>query len=120
MAVEYVSQVTLTVNGQEITDFKSVAEGERELRKKVKLMNSQGLLKTTPDYKVTVEYVVPKSAAEFDFDEVEDGTLTIDLGNDTKILYTGVATMKVGEAKYDGENETTKSIELGATGRKLS
>lgn len=118
MAVEYVSQVILSVNGKEITDFKSVTEGERELRKKVKLMNGQGLLKTTPDYKVTVEYVIPKNAPEFDFDSVEDGTLTIDLGNDTKILYTGVATMKVGETKYDGENESTKTIELGATGRK--
>jgi len=118
MAIEYVSQVILTVNGKEIKDFKSVTEGERELRKKVKLMNGQGILKTTPDYTVSVEYVLPKNAEEFNFDEVEDGTLTIDKGNDAKVLYTGVATMKVGETKYDGENETTRTIEFGATGRK--
>jgi hypothetical protein len=115
--MEYVTKVSLEVNGQEITDFKSVTEGERELRKKIKLMNKTGFVKTTPDFTVQVEYMLPTDDPEFDFESVENGTLTIDKENGVRITYTGVSTLKIGEAKYDGENEMTQVIDLGATGR---
>lgn len=114
---EYVSGVALEVNGQEITDFKSVTEGGRTLRKQVNLMNKTGHANVTPRHTVDVEYVVPKDSPEFDFDSVVGGTLTIDKGNGIRVQYGGVACLEVGEAKYDGDNEATRQIKLSAESR---
>lgn len=111
---EYVSRVLLEVNGQEITDFKSVAPAEVELRKQVKLMNKTGHTNITPRYSIKVEYVIPSDVTPYDWASLEGGTLTIDWENGKRTTYTGVCTLKDGEAKADGDNEITKSIELGA------
>jgi len=116
MADEYVELVTLEVNGTEITDFNKVSENEIEVRRPVNLMNKTGFTKTTSRYGVKVEYVIPKSQTPFNFEEVENGTLTIDRGNGKRITYSGVFTTKIGEASY-GEKEATQSIELGADKR---
>jgi hypothetical protein len=115
--MEYVSRVTLEVNGQSIDDFKTVTEKEFEIHKEIKLMNKTGYAETTPRYGVEVEYVVPKSSPEFDWKSVKDGTLTIDLQNGKRITYTGVYVLKIGNTKYDAENEVVRNIELGATNR---
>jgi len=117
--MEYVSQVALEVDGQEITDFSSVTEKEVELRKEVKLMNKTGVVSVVPKYGLQVEYVVPKDLTEFDFEAVNDGTLTIDLGNGIRKQYTGVYCMKVGDTKYDGDKEATRTIELIAMKRTI-
>jgi len=114
---EYVSQVLLEVNGQEISDFKSVTEGEVEINKEVKLMNKTGFASATPRYGAEVEYVVPSDAPEFDFEGVKNGTLTIDKQNGVRVTYTGVYCLKVGSTKYDGDNEVTRTINFGAAGR---
>ena len=113
--MEYVENVTLEVNGQEITDFDEVTENEVELRKPVHLMNKTGFSKTTARYGCKVKYVIPKDATEFDFESVEDGTLTIDYGNGTRKTYTGVFSTKIGETK-SGKEVASKMIEFGATG----
>lgn len=118
MSEEYVSQVLLEVNGQEITDFKSVEEKELELHKPVNLMNTTGHIGTQARPGVTVEYVVPKDAPEFDFTQVKGGTLTIDKQNGVRVKYSGVYVLKIGATKYDGENEAVRTIELSA--RKVS
>ena len=115
--MEYVAEIGLEVNGQSITDFKSISEDARVLRKAIKLMKRTGVIKTTPQLGLKLEYVVPKSAPEFNFEDVADGTITIDLENGTRIKYTGVATLEIGEAKYDGENEVTKAISFVAQKR---
>ena len=114
---EYVSQVLLEVNGQEITDFKAVTEGEVELAKQVKLMNKTGSMGVLPRYGVEVDYVVPADTPEFDFDGVKNGTLTIDKQNGVRETYTGVRTLKIGSTKYDGDNETVRTITFGAGGK---
>lgn len=114
---EYVSQVLLEVNGQEISDFSSVTEKEVEVNKEVKLMNKTGFASATPRYGIEVEYVVPKDGPEFDFPAVRNGTLTIDKTNGVRETYTGVYCLKVGSTKYDGEKEATRQIDFGATGR---
>ncbi len=113
----YVSQITLDVNGQQIDDFKSVSENEREIRKQINLATTTGYIKTTVRFGCKVEYVIPESAAEFDWDSLESGRLTIEYENGKRTTYTGVYTLKVGETKYDGENEATQQIELGAENR---
>lgn len=114
---EYVAKVLLEVNGQEVTDFKSVSESEIDIRKQVPLMNKTGHANVTPRYQVVVEYVVPSDNPEFDWTDVEGGTLTIDKNNGVRVTFGGVCTLKVGEAKADGENEITQSITLSAESR---
>ena len=115
--MEYINRCTLTVNGQEIEDFKSVTENERELSRQVNLMNTTGHCSVTQRPGCKVDYVVPQAAAEFDFDSVKDGTLTIEYENGKRITYQGVRTLKIGEAKIDGDNELVKTIEFGAKKR---
>lgn len=114
---EYVLKVNLEVNGQDISDFKSVTESEVELRKEIRLMNKTGFADAQPRYGAEVEYVVPSDAAEFDFEAVKNGTLTIDKNNGVRVAYTGVYCLKVGSVKYDGDNEAVRTITFGATGR---
>lgn len=116
--MEYVRRCRLDANGQSIEDFKSVTEKEVELYKQVNLMNKTGFASVTPRYSVEVEYVVPESNPEFDWKGVKNGTLTIELMNGKRISFTGVYTMKVGAMKIDGDSDTVRTIELGASDRK--
>lgn len=118
MAEEFVSQVRLEINGQNVTDFKSVEEKEFELHKVVNLMNTTGHISTKERYGVNVEYVVPLDTPEFDFTQVKGGTITIDYQNGTRVKYTGVYVLKIGALKHDGENESVKTIEFSAKNRK--
>jgi hypothetical protein len=114
---EYVLAVLLEVNGRNIDDFNEVSEGEIEVSKQVNLMNKTGFGRMTARYTVEVGYVVPADKPEFDFESVQDGTLTIDKQNGVRITYTGVHTLTIGATKYDGANEAVRTITLGATGR---
>jgi len=114
---EYVSLVLLEVNGQSITDFASVEEGKVELGQQVKLMNTTGYCKKVPRHTIQVDYVIPSDAPIFNFAGVQNGTLTIDYENGTRITYGGVSTMDIGEAKFDGDKETHRTISLMAITR---
>jgi hypothetical protein len=115
--MEYVSQVTLDVNGKSITDFKTFTENEIELNKEVRLMNKTGFMGVTPRFGCKVDYVIPQTNPEIDWSTVRNGRLSVEFENGRRITYTGVTTLKIGEMKVDGENETVRTIELGATGR---
>lgn len=114
MSEEYVSEVLLEINGQSITDFKSVTEGERLLYEPVKLMSITGHKKKKERPSCKVEYVVPSDTTEFDFTQVKGGTLTIDYQNGTRKKYTGVYAAKIGELKLDGDGDPVKTIEFSA------
>jgi hypothetical protein len=115
----YVTEATLEINGQKISDFKGVSEKPRRLRKQVKLMGGKlGHGRLTAEYGVTLDYVVPAAPAVFDFAAVEDGTLTLVYEGGRRVIYTGVSTLEIGEAKTDGENELVQTIDFGATGRR--
>lgn len=116
---EYAAKVLLEVNGMQIDDFASVTEKEVELRREVKLARKVGVVSLVPKWGVQVEYVVPLDAPEFNFDEVSNGTLTIDLENGVRKMYTGVYTLKTGDTKYDGEKEATRTIDFLAVRRSL-
>jgi hypothetical protein len=115
------SLVTLEVNGQEITNFKSFTENEVEGRSPVKLMNTTAFRRMTKRYGCKVEYVHPEDGKPpFDFDSVENGVLTAVREDGVRITYNGVYCLKVGEAKSDGENEKSSEIEFGATSKSVS
>lgn len=114
---EYVSRITLDVNGESIEDFKSATEKEIELYKTVNLMNTTGFMSVTPRYGVEVEYVVPESKPAFDWTSVKNGRLTIEFMNGKRITFSGVYTLKIGDLKVDGDSEATRTIELAAQQR---
>jgi hypothetical protein len=116
MADEYIESIILEVNGAEITDFDEVTENEYEVRSVVNLMNKTGFSKKTPRYGAKVKYVIPKNDTPFDFEGVEDGTLTIVQSDARRITYTGVFTAKIGEDSY-ADKAAMQTIEFGATGR---
>ena len=118
MAEEYVSLVTLTVAGQEITDFKKVKELKYSPRKQVNLMNKTGFMTITPRYGVELDYVIPKNSSEVDFSSMTDVVIAIRYGNGTNKTYSGCFTVDVGEVTYDGDNEAVKTITFGAQKRK--
>jgi hypothetical protein len=115
--MEYVSKVTLEVNGRSIEDFKSVDEKKRELRKEVKLMNRRGVVRVTPEFKIDVEAVIPIDGSEFPWDTVDDGTLTLAFPTGKRVTFSGVSVLAIGDLKMDGEKEATRTIELVAMGR---
>jgi len=112
----YVSTIVLAVNGQSISDFKSVTPKAVEHHKAVNLMTKTGFIKKTPRYTVDVEYCVPETGS-FDWSKVTDGTLSITESGGKQIVFTGVYILTVGDVKYDGENEATQTITLGAAKR---
>lgn len=114
---EYVMNVLLEVNGQNIDDFKAVTEGEVEMAKPINLMNKTGFGQVTARHTVEVDYVVPGDKPEFEFAQVKNGTLTIDKQNGVRTTYTGVYALKIGATKYDGDNEAVRTISFGATGK---
>ena len=114
--MEYCSKVTLEVNGKTITDFKSFTEKEVQYYKQVSLMNKTGHMAVTPRHAVSVEYVKPTSG-EFDWASVKSGRLSVEYENGQRVTYTGVYILTKGEEKTDGDNEITRTIDLGAEGR---
>ena len=107
MANEYVTRCYLEINGQDVADFKTVTEKPRELRKQHKLMNKVGFSSVLPQHMIDVEYVIPEDAPEFDFEGangtgLKDATLGIIFQNGTKISFSGVSVLTIGEMKIDG------------------
>jgi|SRR6185295_535047 len=115
---EYISRCFLMVNGAEIADFKTVKEGERELRVAVPLMHKTGFASKTERLTVMVDYVPPQGT-KVNWDTVENGTLVIEHEDGYRVLYTGVCTLKVGEAAIDGDKEQVIPITLGAETRRV-
>jgi len=115
--MEYECQVKLDVNGKSITDFKTFTDDEEEIHKRVKLMIKIGFMAVTPSYGMKVDYVVPLTAPEIDWKTVKNGRVTVEYDSGRRVTYTGVYLLKVGEKKTDGENETVRTVELGASGK---
>lgn len=117
--MEYVNRCTLVIDGQNIEDFKTFTENERELARQVKLMHKTGHCSVTQRFGCQVDYVVPLDGEEFDFDTVKDGTLVVEYENGKRKIFTGVRTLKIGEEKVDGDNEVVRTIEFGAEQRRV-
>lgn len=110
----YVARITLEVNGEEITDFSSFSESTVSRHVQVELMNKTGHAEMTPRRQVTVDYVVPRDTAEFDWSSVSDGTLTVEYENGTRKTWGGVYTLDLGDLSYDGTAGATRTVTLGA------
>lgn len=115
---EYINKCTLSFNGQEVDDFKAFTHSELEVARQINLMNKTGHVNMTARHKFVLDYTPPLDADEYDFEAVDDGTVTVDYGNGRRKIYTGVKCLTVGEEKLDGENEVVVPITFGAARRR--
>lgn len=115
---EYVAKVLLSVNGQEITDFKSFTEPTIVPNRVIEAANKTGFAGATKRYAdIKVEYLIPKNDPEFDWESVSNGNLTIDFENGVRVTFTGVYTLEIGGAKLGDEGDPIREITLGAVER---
>lgn len=110
----YIASITLEINGAKREDFNAFTEKERVFRKAVNLMNTTGTLKVKGRHLFSIDYVVPADKPEFDFEGLEDGTVTIDYENGRRICFGEATCLSIGEAKFDGDKEVVKTIEFVA------
>ena len=110
----YVARITLEVNGESVTDFSSFSDMTKSRHVQVELMNKTGHAAITPRYQVSVDYVIPRDAIEYDWSTVSDGTLTIEYENGTRKTWGGVYVLDEGDVTYDGTAAATKTITCGA------
>lgn len=115
----YVSRITLEVNGESISDFNSFSDMTKSRHVQVELMNKTGHAAITPRYQCTVDYVVPRDSAEFDWSDVSNGTLTIEYENGNRTTWGGVYTLDEGDTSFDGTSAATRTITLGAESRSV-
>jgi hypothetical protein len=114
----YVNKVTFECNGQVIDDFKTVKEGRRTITRPVNLMHKTGKTKATQRPTVSLDYVVPEDAPEFDFEAIgDDAVITLEYENGKRITYRGCSVGEIGEAVYDEEKELVKTIDFIAEDR---
>ena len=117
MANLYVTRCALSLNGVEITDFKSFTEITRETRKRVDLMYKTGSAQKTQRYEFELEYVKPKLTDEYNFENLEGASCVIEFDGGQQYIYSGVACMTIGDAKADMENEVVRTIHFVAEQR---
>jgi hypothetical protein len=113
----YVTRCALSINGVEITDFKSFTEITRETRKRVDLMYKSGSAQKTQRYEIELEYCKPKLTEEFNFENVEGASVVVEFDGGLQYIYSGVACMSIGDAKADMENEIVRTIHFCAEQR---
>lgn len=111
----YVRSVRLSIGGEEIGDFNAFTITKRELKTQVQLMNKTGFVGKQPLHTFNLTYVIPQGP-RFDFQKVEDAAVTVTREGGSKIIFTGVHTLSIGDEKY-GEKEATMEVSFGATGR---
>lgn len=113
----HIAAADVVIDGEELPDVKKVREGRRTLRKPIKLMRKRSSVKTTPDYVVELDTLIPDDGPGYDYETVTDKTLTIEYDNGIKVIYTGVDCTEIGDEEFDDDNETIRKIVLHATGR---
>ena len=118
MAKKYRGKIRLEVNGTEITDFSSFKEGKTELRKQVNLMNSTGVVDTTPRSTVSLDYIIPSGEKEFGFSSVVNGTITIDGNDGSRTTFTGATFLDSGDVTHNSDKEAVRPINFHVDGKK--
>jgi hypothetical protein len=113
---QYASRLTLTKDGKDVADFISFKENTRTVRAQVNLMKKTGFIERTVRHTFEVEYVIPLKG-RIDWEGFKGGTFISEDEGGNRITFTGVATLDVGEATYDGENPAKQTITMGAATR---
>jgi hypothetical protein len=115
-----VSRCVVEVNGKPVDFFKNFKENAREIRKWIKLMGKRRSLDVTPDILFSLDLVKAKKkwATAIDWENFEDGTVTVRLEGGETVTFINAAVASVGEWTTDDENEIVQTIAFGAEDRR--
>ena len=119
MAKQLVSRVDVSIDGQQMDDFKNFKVLERQIREQVNLMRKTGYVNKTIREKFSLDYVTPVGGNPFDFEDIEGSTVLVAKDGGGFIHYAGVVCLIEGEETYDGEKESVKTVTFGAESRVL-
>ncbi len=112
---EYIAELdSIEVNGQKITDFKSVTPKGVTFRKTVELMGKTGKAKQRKRYALTIEYVPPSGKPEFDWEALDNGTVVLNYPDGRRGTYSGASCLSTGDAGINGQDAQVKNIEIAA------
>ena len=115
----YVSAAAVIVDGEELVDVKRVREGRRTLRRQFKVMRRRGQTNLTPDFIVELDTTIPEDGPGYDYDAIENKTLTIEYENGVKVIYLNASVLEIGDEEFDAENETIRKVTIGAGARQV-
>lgn len=115
----FIAACAVLLDGEELKDVKRVREGRRVLRKPVKCMKRRGSVRTTPDYTVELDTLIPEDGPGYDYESIVGQTLTLEYDNGTRVIYLNVNCAEVGEEEFDDENEVVKKVTLIGEAREV-
>lgn len=111
---EYISKIEVEINGETITAFSGFTESTITRNIQVELMNTTGHAAITVRRQVSLDYVIPRDSAEFDFSDVKGGTVTVEYENGVRKTWGGCYTLEEGDTTYGTTDAATKTVTLGA------
>ncbi len=118
MSKQYARTVILTLNGVRIRGIKGFREPNVSLWDPVDTMDDTGAAEKTARYKdMEIDYIVPVTDPEYDWEAVNDARLTVEYPSGKRHTYTGVYPSEVGGAKLDGEGDAIREVKLFAADR---
>lgn len=109
---EAISTVTLEVNGKKVTNFKSVTEKGVTHRRQIDLRRKTVFKQQQPRYGLTVEWCEIDGEPEVVWEDVQNGSLTIEYESGRRKTYPEVTCLSTGDLKDDDEGDPIRSIEL--------
>jgi hypothetical protein len=104
----------LEVNGQQMTDFRSVTPDGVKYRKTVNLMGKTGKASITKRYGFTIEYVVPAGKPRFNWEALDNMSIVWVYPDGKRDVYLGCSALEVDGGKIDGETEQVINVKIAA------
>lgn len=115
--MDYITRVSVELNGQVFDDFSAFTENSVTLTKQVNLMRKTGTAKMTPRYGFTLDWVKASIPAGVDPRKIYRKTFTVEEENGNRVTFGGVSVAETGDASVDGENEITQTVTYIAESR---
>ncbi|MFA6688870.1 MAG: hypothetical protein WCS18_05260 [Sphaerochaetaceae bacterium] len=109
-----ISKLSLTVKGEEITDFSKWQDNEEERYSRVPLMNKEDVVETTPSKGFKFTYV-PGSGADRDWNGLTGFSAIGQKKNGQKCEYSGCTVLKVTPNELDGKTAAEYVVDVFAS-----
>lgn len=117
--MSHVNRVTVSIDGEDESNFKAFRKGAVKKRGQVALMNKNGTSRFTGRYSFGLDYVVPEvGERDWESDDLEDLTVVVAYENGASVQYRKAAVEEVGEETIDGEGEVIRPIQFIAEDKK--
>ena len=111
-----VTRITFEINGVQFNNFNSFTENPRVFSRQTPLMNSTQASKMLVRNGFSLDRV-RIIGDTFDFDGLENATVTIEYEGGERVTFSAVHVIEVGSETADGESDMVSTIEFGAAAR---